>query len=613
MNALLQDLRYVTRALLRMPAFAVSAGLSLALGIGLSTPLLSLLRTGLLRPLPYTPFGSSDQRSIRQIQDQALDVLFWTLLAATLLALGIACVNLVSLLLSRATVRQHEMAMRATLGADRRRIMRQLVTEGAALSLIGASVGVLLGALGARLLRDAWTYEAPSWLAAGLDVRILVGAVTLFVLLALAFGLAPLPAALRPNLYDALTAGTRATAGPREGRIRAHLIILAVAGTLVLLTGAGLLIRSFIPLQSAEALGFDPRSTLTLKLDLTDDRYASDQQRADTYDAVLARVQALPGIEDTSVASQGAWVGLGTEKKVRAVCGVCYRGSMLLPVTRGVARHHAVSPGFFLALGVPILQGREFAQDDRTGTPGVAVVNRTFAYRLFPGGDPVGKRVLAGNANWYTIVGVVEDIRAHGIGTGAEPVPGLYLSAIQVPPRTVGLAVRTAGDPLQHADAIRRAIHTAGPLLVPSPASTMKEELARFRAPLHWFAQVFTVLAALATLLAAVGLGSVITHHVARRTREIGIRMAIGAQGRTVLRMVVGQSLRLTLTGTVLGLFGALCLARVLQVFFFGFRALDPVIYGSVALLLGAVALVTSWLPARRAARVDPTIALQAE
>lgn len=610
MDTLRQDLRYAARALRRMPAFAFSAGLALALGLGICTPLLSVLRTGLLRPLPYAPLAGSDQRSIAQIQDQALDVLFWTLLAATLLALGIACVNLVSLLLSRATVRQHEMTMRATLGADRRRVARQLVTEGAVLSLAGAGVGLLLGALGAHLVRDAWIYETPAWLSAGLDVRVLGIALALLVLLVLAFGLAPLPAALRQNLHHVLTAGARATAGPREGRARARLVVLAVAATLVLLTGAGLLIRSFVPLRGGGAPGFDPASTLTLQLDLSADQYASNQQRASAYDAVLRRVRALPGVDDSSVASQGAWVGLGPEGRVLA-----YSGSPSAPATFKIARHHAVSPGFFRALGVPLLRGREFTPADTLGAPGVAVITETFAYRSLPFADPLGKELRLGGYRGprYIIVGVAKDIRARGIGSGAEPVPGLYLSALQVPPRAAGLAVRTSGDPLHYDDAVRRAIHTVGALRILGAASTMEEELARFRAPLQWFAQVFAALAAAATLLATIGLGSVIGYHISRRTREIGIRMAIGAQRRTVLGMVVGQSLRLTLAGTVLGLFGALCLARVLQFFFYGVRALDPVIYGGVALLLSAAALMASWMPARRAARVDPVVALQIE
>ena len=283
----------------------------------------------------------------------------------------------------------------------------------------------------------------------------------------------------------------------------------------------------------------------------------------------------------------------------------------------GTARLHSVSPGYFRALGIPVRQGREFTRSDRAGRPRVVVVNEQFAYRLFPGLDPVGKQIQLGgmtlHGDWYTVVGVVPSLQAPGIGTPAEPVEAVYLPLLQLPPPRAGLAVRASGDPGAALAAVRRAAGSLGGAWRFGPPGTLEEELARFRSPLHAFGQVLAALAAFTTLLAALGLAGVVAHSVRRRTREIGVRLAIGARPRQVVAMVVREGLALAAAGTVLGLAGALCVGRLLQFHFHGVRLADPVVLLAVGGLVAATTLLASWIPARRAARVDPVVALRAE
>ncbi|CAN5159236.1 hypothetical protein BH20GEM2_BH20GEM2_14210 [soil metagenome] len=638
MNTLLQDLRFARRTLRRAPLFTAAAVAALALGSGLAFPLLALVDTGLARG--FDPFGvagaeplleavpvalpehplsaarwTDEVQTIARVQAEGLDTLLWILGAAALLVVGIVCSSVLILLLSRATARRREMTLRGVFGAGRCRMARQLMTEGALLGALGGGAGLLLGLVGLGILHASWPEGMERWLGFAVGWRAFALALGVPLLVTLLFGLAPALAAWRRDLHGALTTGGRATADAREGGQRNVLIVLAVAVSVMLLTCSGLLLRGFHSLQGDGGTGIDSQSTLTLQLDLTQPRYATDAERAAFYQTTLARIAALPGVVDTSVASRGAWMGLGNADRVRAVCPECVRGSMILPVTQGIVRHHVVSPGFFAAHGVPLVRGREFAPTDAAETPSVAVIDESFAYRLFPNGEPLGKQIQVGGrqGEWYTVVGIVRGIRARGIGMGSEPVPSLYLSALQHPPRSVGLAVRTTTDSMTLAPAVEAAIHAIDPAQNVYAAMTMEAQLARFLAPLRWFSLVFGALALLAVLLCAHGLYGVISYNVARRTREIGIRMALGAQLRQVMEMVVRQSLRLTALGTFFGVIGALSVARLMQLLLLGVRPLDPVIYGGVALLLGVVALLASYLPARRAARVNPTVALQAE
>lgn len=285
------------------------------------------------------------------------------------------------------------------------------------------------------------------------------------------------------------------------------------------------------------------------------------------------------------------------------------------PITIRSVRHHSVSPRYFAALRVPLLRGREFTGADRAGAEGVVVVSRAFAARLFPNGDPLGKQVRAGGSSgaWYRVVGVADEVRAAGIGSGSEPVPAIYFSTLQRPPGAVGVAVRAAGDPAGLAPLLRAAIHEVDPRVGIREVDTMDEYLARFQAPARGAAVLFGVLGALSALVAAGAVYGVIAQGVSRRTREIGIRMAVGAGPGAVIRMILRETVRLAGLGLLLGGIGAVSLARALQLALHGVRPLDPVVYLAVGALLLGVALLAGFVPARRASRLHPTAALAAE
>lgn len=625
-ESLLRDTRHAVRTLRRAPGFTAFTLLAAALGIALGVPSLSVIRATLPRPFLYTDqpgaedgpgdwlaSWSASAETIPQLQDAGLRALFWVLLALALLAVAVALVNAIALVLARATAREGEMAIRAALGAVARRLARQLLAEAVPLALPAVVAGALLGAWGVAWARRSWPTDTPPWRALPVDGGMLAVTVGVFFGAMLLGWLVPARIARRRDLHGSLGTAGRATAGRREGTLRRALVVGQFAASLVLLVGAGVLVRGFAASRDDAAdTGPDPRGTLTLQLRLPSAAYAEPDRRAALFGALRERVGILPGVVDTSVSSPGAWVGLGTMDRVHALTGNPERPGVLRP-----ARHHAVGPGFFHTLRVPLVSGREFTPADDRDAPRAVVVNRTFVYRFELAGNPVGKRIQLGrmslSGDWYTIVGVVDDQRAPGVGSGTEPIPALYLSALQHPPGAVGFAVRTRGNPAGLALAIRRAIRTVDPRLVIGTESTLAEQLARFRAPLRWFAALFALLAALATLLAASGLYGVTTYAVERRTREIGVRMALGARARTIMGMVIRSGLRTIALGSALGLVAALPLARLLQLRFLGVDPLDPALYAGVTLLLGAVALAASIRPAARAARTDPMVALRAE
>lgn len=616
-----RDLGHALRALRRTPRFTASVVLALALGIGVTTPVLSLVRAGLTDapagvPLPDWRTGwTVEALTPAQLQLDGLHALLWILLALGLLLLALACINLTTLLLARGTARRREMAVRAALGAGPRQLARLQAIEGTVIALTGAGLGSGVAVAVTHLLRTTLPEGLPGGLEPALDGWMLAGTLGLCTLTTIAVAMIPVLGATRRNLHPALGTGRQVTAGRGEENARGALVIAQFAGTLILLVGAGLLLRGAAPTDRAGGAGFDASDTLTVQLDLSGQRHANPDQRAAFYGSLTDDLSALSSVRAASFASPGAWLGLGASDRVLAVCPECSTGSMWVPVVRGIARHHAVSPGYFSALGIPVRGGRGFATSDRTGAAKVAVVSETFGYRIFPRGDPLGKQIQLGGRDgaWYTVVGLVGDVQSRGLGTGSEPVPAVYTSALQHPPRIAGLAVRTAGDPLDSLPAVRAVVLEADPDVTVVGAMTMQQQLRRYMAPLRWFGGLFGGTAVVGSLLAAIGLGSVMSYTVARRTREMGIRMALGARAGQVMRLILGRSLRLTAIGAAIGLYGALILGRLLQVLFHGVRPLDPPVYGGVALLLVVVAMMASYRPARRATRMDPTAALRDE
>ncbi|MDP9350358.1 MAG: ABC transporter permease, partial [Chloroflexota bacterium] len=556
---------------------------------------------------------SDERRPVLHLQDEGLDVLVSVLLSLTVLLVGIALVNVLTLLLARGAVRRREIALRAVLGATRRRLIGQLLTEGALLLLVGGGLGLLLAIAGTHLLQTSWLHATPPWSGLAGYGWVFVGILGGFLGTTLLAWLSPVGVAWRRDLRRFLTTGGRATAGRGEALVRNALTILQLAASLILLTSAGLLLRGFASSpENAPEVGFDPRDTLTVQLRIPGAQLANTPDRVALYEEVLQQVRSLPGVVDASVATPGAWVGLGTIDPVHVLTGN--------PVEPGyvkLVQYNAVGPGYFSTLRAPVLRGREFAPEDQWGAEKVVVVNEAFVRRFRMWGDPVGKRLqlhgMSMNGAWYTIIGVVKDVRAQGIGIGIEPSPALYLSALQHPPLAVGLVVRTIGSPMRLAPGVLEAVRAVAPRAGLTDVLTMEEYLTHLRAPLRWFAVLFAVLASAALLLAASGLYGVMSYNVTRRTREIGIRMALGARTRDVIRMVLGQGLRLTGLGSVLGLMGALGLARLLQLRFRGVDPLDPLVYGGIAVVLTSVALLASYGPAQRAGSVDPQISLREE
>jgi putative ABC transport system permease protein len=639
-------LRHAARGWRKSPGFTLSVVLTLALGIGAAVPVLGVVRAGRARTAPYLdpalrgterlpdwlPAWTEKARLIPQVQDAGFRTLLSILLVLTALLLASGLVNVLTLLLSRAAVRRPEIALRSVLGAPRRRLIAQLLGEAATVVVPGIALGVIGGMLGARLLGGSWPGGAAPWSGGLLDPRILGAVAGGLAGVALWAWASPVRVAWKLDLRRYMDSGGRATATKGEVLLRNALAVTQLAASLVLLTVGGVLYHSFARGPQARELGYDPRGAMTARVEIPAAYPAG--RRMQYWEDTLRRVSAVPGVRAAGVATTGAWVGLGTTDDVVSICPECIEGGLSKPVSTGAARVNSVSPGFFRALGVSVARGRDFRADDRAGAPPVAVINAAFAHRLFPAGEALGKsiqvaghgpelyRAFTGAASmvdasadgeWYRVVGIVDDARGGGIGVATDPEPAVYLSALQRPPAAAGLVVRTRGDPMALAPAIERAVRGVDPRAAWSGAAAMEAYLAAFGAPLRWFAGVIAVLAAVVLVVAGSGLYGVMAYNVERRTREIGIRMALGARPGRVVRMVVGQSLKLALLGAMFGLIAVGSLARLLQQMLFGVRLWDPLLFAALATLLAAVAAAASHRPARRAATVDPQVALRAE
>jgi putative ABC transport system permease protein len=540
------------------------------------------------------------------------------LLAAVALVLLIACANVAGVLLSRAAARRREMAVRAALGASRLRIVRQLMTESLLLSAAGGALGTLLA---------LWTFAflqqlVPAGMRAMTEPRLdpAVLCFTLFVSLAasVAFGLAPALQASKTDLNDALKqAGGRGGAGSGR-RLRGAFVVAEVALALVLLVGAGLVVRTLHNLRGQYA-GLKPESVLTLRTQLAENRYREPARRAAFYDGVLERVGGLPG-----VVAAGYTTAVPLTRKGGAN-GLSVEGRENGPDAVWNANHRQVSPDYFRALGLAVREGRGFDGRDDEGAPPAAVVNETMARSFWPGESALGKRFKVGAPDspqpWLTVVGVVEDVRQMA---SDEPVKAeMYVpyrqaarywqssSYYSFAPRD--LVVRTSVEPTSVAPAVREAVREVDAYQPVSSVRTLEEVLGRDTAQRRVGVILLAAFAGLALLLAALGIYGVLAFFVVQHTQEIGVRMALGASPAAVLRMVVGRGMRLALAGVGCGLLAAYALTRLIESQLFGVSAGDPVTYAGIALLLAAVALLACLVPARRATKVDPMVALRYE
>ena len=533
------------------------------------------------------------------------------LLGAVCFVLLIACANVANLLLTRAASRQKELAIRGALGAGRARLVRQMLTESVLLGALGGVAGLLIAAWGVDLLHTLAPTNVPRLALVTIDPRVLAYTACASLLTGLLFGLVPaFQGATNPG--DALKEGGRAGAeGGRGRRLRSALAVVEIATALVLLIGAGLLVRSFIAM-SRVTLGFEARQILALSVELPRARYAQGPQVTAFYEQVAARLSALPGVE---AAASGSSLLLSS---LPNSAGLIVEGRP--PATGSGANipvpFDTVSPTFFQTLRIPLVRGRLFNRTDVPSGLRVVVVNQAFVRRYFPAEDPIGRRVAFGsapdtNTTWLTIVGVVGDTRRGGLDR--QPWAELYYPDSQVPRRGMYLVVRTTGDPMSLARAAQAEIWAVDRDQPVSSVHTLEAMIVSAQANRRFTTLLLGVFAAVALILAAIGVYGVIAYSTAQRTQEIGIRMALGATRQHVIRMVVSEGLKIGVYGMIVGVAAAFVLTRLMAGLLFEVGERDPFTFLSLPVLLIALAVVASWIPARRAVHIDPIVALRAE
>jgi predicted permease len=534
------------------------------------------------------------------------------LLGAVGFVLLIACANVANLLLSRAATRQKEIAVRLALGAGRRRLIRQLLTESFLLSAIGGVLGLLVALLGVSLLKTFIPRQIAQVTAVTVDANVLAFTLGVSLLTGLIFGLVPALQASRFNLNDSLKEGGRESAAGRRGnRLRSLLVIAEVAISVVLLIGAGLLINSFLRLRNVDP-GFQSDNLLTMRIALPQLKYPDHATRKTFYGQLLSRVEALPGVRSAAVTN---WIPLTMQGDTFGISieGRPDPGAQEMPdvVTR------VVSPGYFNTMGIELLRGRLFDDvQDRTDSRLVAVISETMARRLWPDEDPLGKRIKPGRSDsdeeWITVIGVAEDVRQFELT--AEPRLQMYLSYSQPGFFVPGhLVVRTEVEPASLIAPVREAVWSIDKDQPVSNIRSMEEIFSESIARQRFSMLLLGIFAGVAMLLGAVGIYGVVSYSVAQRAHEIGVRMALGARTSNVLRMIVGHGLKLVLIGVAIGLLAASILTRLMESLLFGISATDPVTFVAIPVLLVGAATLASYIPARRATRIDPLRALRYE
>ena len=533
----------------------------------------------------------------------------YIMLGAVGLVLLIACANVANLQLARATARRREIAIRAALGASRSRIIGQLMTESLILALVGGAAGLALASWGLEALITFGPPDVPRLQDVRLDNTVLAFTVGISVLTGILFGLAPALQASKSGPGGTLKEGALgSTDAGGKSRMRSALIVAEVALSLMLLVGAGLLINTFVRLLKTDA-GFDPRGVLALDVPLSRTKYTKPEQRSAAFQQLVEKMKSVPGVREVSLVSNVPLSDLDDEISFNIAGRPPYR-----PGEELAADYTTASPNYFRTMNIALLRGRDFTEQDTVNSPHVMVVSNTFVRRFFPGEDPLGKRLLMDGDGQppREIVGVVNDVRRNGLDVDVQPE--MYVSYLQSPERRMNVMLKTdAPNPAQLTQAARETVRAFDPNQIIWRIQTLDEMLSKSVAPRRFNMMLLGVFAGVALVLAAVGLYGVMSYSVNWRTNEIGIRMALGARGSDMIALVLREGMAMTLIGLAVGLAGALALSRVLTALLYGVSARDPFTFAGVSIVLLLVALVACLIPARRATKVDPLVALRAE
>jgi putative ABC transport system permease protein len=541
------------------------------------------------------------------------------LLGAVGFVLLIACANVAHMLLARNAARQREIAVRSALGAKRSRVTRQFLTESLLLAFMGGGAGLLLALWGIRVLVALSPENIPRVETVGLDGQVLLFALAVSVLTGVIFGLAPALQASTLNLNDSLKEGERGSSeGVRRNRLRSLLVASEFGLAMVLLVGAGLMIRSFLALQTVDP-GFNPHNLLSMVVSVTGSKEAGATQRPIFYQQVLQQIQRIPGVQSASAINHLPLAG-----DVWSFPFYVEGRPLPRPGESPTATYGVILPSYFRTMNIPILRGRDITQDDNLHSPGVIVINDWLARRYWPGEDPICKRITLddprNNPSWLSVIGVVKNtVRSEWTELPGEEIFLPYMQNRQYleDPSShfayLTLVVRTTGDPAALVPAIRGEVRSLDKNVPISEVQTMDQVVAESTAEPRFYLLLLGAFAAVALILAAVGIYGVMSYSVSRRTHEIGIRMALGAQTSDVVKLVVGHGITLAFVGVGAGVLGALTLTRMMSGLLYGVRASDPATFVAVGLALSAVAVAASYIPARRAPKVDPMVALRCE
>ncbi|HKR00254.1 MAG TPA: ABC transporter permease [Pyrinomonadaceae bacterium] len=563
--------------------------------------------------------------TIVQIHALVVRSVRWPLLVlwgVVCLVLLIACANVANLLLTRASHRRREIAIRVAVGASRRRIVRQLLTESVLLALIGGALGLLLAVWGVDALIALGPNSLPRIDEIKIDRWVLGYTLAISLLTGVLFGLVPALQISKPNLNELLKEGIRSSPSS-FGRdpVRSLLVVAEVAISLVLLICAGLMIRSFTHLQGVNP-GFDPRHVVTMQVNLPETKYGEDRQVVDFYRQAFARIRTVPGVAHVGATHSLPWSGNSSMRYF-------YAEGQPLPETGREdsynTNYRVITPDYFDAMGIPVLKGRDFTEGDTLQSPAVVIVNEMLAARLWPNEDALGKRIRQYRPGqeqaWFSVVGVVGNVRHYWLGDVSQPeiyipytqVPLLSSTTIERHRRFMQIAIRTKGDPLAVVGDVRREVAGVDPELPLYNVRTMEERLGVSLMAPRFNTLLMGIFAAVALILAVVGLYGVMSYAVVQRTHEIGIRMALGASRADVLRFILRQGMALVLAGVAVGLVAASLLTRALSTLLYEVSPTDPTTFIGISLILIVVAFFACYIPARRATRVEPLVALRHE